>query len=257
MRLLCLTLCVVFPPLMAGAGFYPSFPEGWKDRADPRFQPRIEEVARSLSFFPTKGDLQDAQSAWGRWGPEAIPIVLRLRSAPDWSSFQHAFTVLLCICPLAEASTVRESLFYDTLQGETGRLRSTRSTHNYLAVFTKYNAPKATELLLNLANQENPLLRLLSASWLQRLGDRHRPKVDQILNTYYDSDDIELRKRVVELLMARVTRQDCARALSIAKTISAEYHATIGAQIAKLDEQLRAAEPMQDILEQEERFADR
>jgi len=257
MRLLCLTVSTILLAPFAGANFYPSFPEGWEENTDPRFQPPIEEVAQTLSFHPGKQDLQDAQFAWHKWGPEAIPVLQGLYNSPQWAGFRHGFTVLICICHHEEGATARETLFTRTLRQESDYVRATPATHSFLGVFTEYNEPEATALLRSLAAQENPSLRVLAASWLQRLDDKYRPIVNQIIDAYDDSDDLEIRKHVVELLMGRVTREDYARALKIAKTISIEYHATVEARIEMFQDQIRAKEPMRFVLEREKHLGDR
>lgn len=247
-------VCVAFTHTTIAVG-YPHLPENWEERTDTRFDPRIELVAHSLSFFPSKDDSQTAEYAWHKWGAEALPVVLKLRDNPEWNEFRHAFTVLLCICPLEEASGIQDQLFFTALRAAPGSssalLQPTPEAGDLLDTLTRYNANAGLEIVRKLAANESPWLQLMAAERLGFGNDEDRSLAKSIIEGLAQSEITSVRERVAYLLLSRIDEDSCARALELAKTLSPESQKTFNSRYEAVQGELRANQPMSRILKLE------
>ena len=230
-------------------------PEHWEEHTDTRFEPRIELVVQSLSFFPSKDDCRSAQYAWFKWGPEAVPVVQALRESPEWNDLRYAFTVLLCVCPLDDAPSMLNNLFYSTLRSapdtSNADLQPTPESGNFLDTLTRYNKEAALEMLRKLATHDSPELRLVAAS---RLGTGTADDVrtaSSILESLAESESETIRERVAYLYLARMDEAACARAVDLVQTLSPESQKTFSLRYDAMQGELRANQPMSRILELE------
>ncbi len=230
-------------------------PERWEEHTDVRFEPRIEIVAQSLSFFPAKNDCQAARYAWHHWGADAISVVLALRDSPQWSEFRHAFTVLLYLSPLEEAAPTLNKLFYSTLRAapdaSDASLQPTSESGNFLDTLTRYNEDASLEMLRKLATHDSPWLRLMAASRLGAGNTDDRMTATGILENLAASESEALRERVAYIYLARLDEAACARALELVKTLSPDSQKTFSLRYEAMQGELRANQPMSRILELE------
>lgn len=181
--------------------------------------------------------------------------MLNLRDAPQWSDFRYAFTILLCVCPLDEAPSTLDTLFYSSLRaapdGSNASLQPTPASTNFLDTLARYNQEAALAILRKLAIHDSPWLKLMAASRLGVGNADDTTTATAILESLAHSESETVRERVAYLYLAQLDDAACARAFELVKTLNLEAQKAFRLRYEAMQGELRANQPMSRILELE------
>ncbi len=227
----------------------PLEPVNWEADADPRFEPRVEQVIVDRNQHRAKQDDATDASLWNGWGLTAMEPLRRILEEPRWEdAFKRTALHLLYACPLdgADAALAEElKRRADAATDGNRESMSTCQTHIY------QSASRSLELLQPLLNHDNPDVRYHAANAIIAHRRQIPEEVRRVIDAFADASDPALRGRALGLLGALPDRENNQRELEIAASISEEAVASTRRSQEGQAAQERAAEPMKLILERE------
>jgi len=227
----------------------PLEPVNWEADADPRFEPRVEQVVVDRNLNRAKQDDATDTALWDGWGLAAMEPLRKILDDPRWEdAFKRTALHLLYACPLDGAdAALAEELKRRADAASDGNRESMSTCQSHIA----QAASRSLELLQPLLNHDNPDVRYHAASAIIMHRRQIPEEVQRVIDAFADSADPALRGRALGLLGALPDRENNERELEIAASISKEAVTSTRRSQENQAAQERAAEPMKLILERE------
>lgn len=224
-------------------------PVNWEADADPRFEPRVEQVIVDRAQHRAKQDDATDATLWAGWGLEAMVPLRAVLEDPKWEDpFKSRALDLMYACSLEGADgTLAEELGRRAANVTKDNNKSIQvyGTHLYAAV------NRHPDLLETLLTHENAEVRYLAAQVLASRLQKITPEIAPLIDAYSASEDPAVRQNAINLLLSAPTKDNNARALEIAATISEDAVKGVRQRLESNAPRERAMEPMRLILEKE------
>lgn len=224
-------------------------PVNWEADADPRFEPRVEQVVVDRAKNRAKQDDATDAALWTGWGLEAMEPLRSILDDAKWEdAFKSRALDLIYACPLEGGATKLGEELARRAKGvapDDDKTTTTFRIHLYAAV------ARNPDLLKPLLTHENAEVRHFTAEVLTSRLQEIIPEVRSLIDTYAASEDLAIKHKAINLLLSAPTKENNARALEIAATISEDAVKGVRQRMESSAPRERAMEPMRLILEKE------
>lgn len=224
-------------------------PVNWEADADPRFEPRVEQVIVDRAQHRTKQDEATDAALWTGWGLEAMEPLRSILDDAKWEdAFKSRALDLIYACPLEGGATkLAEELARraERVAPDDDKATTTFRIHLYAAV------ARNPDLLKPLLTHENADVGYHAAQVLTNRLQKIIPEITTLIDAYAASEDPATRHNAINLLLSAPTKENNARALEIAATISEDAVNGVRQRMESSAPRERAMEPMRLILEKE------
>lgn len=224
-------------------------PVNWEADADPRFEPRVEQVIVDRAQHRAKQDDATDAALWEGWGLEAMAPLGRILDDAKWEdAFKSRALDLMYACPLEGAATkLAEELARKakSVAPDDDKATTTFRIHLYAAV------ARNPDLLKTLLTHENADVRYFAAEVLVSRLQEIIPEIRPLLDAFAASEAPANRHKAINLLLSAPKKDNKARALEIAATISEDAVKGVRQRLESNAPRERAMEPMRLILEKE------
>lgn len=228
-------------------------PVNWEADADPRFEPRVEQVVIALRQY-TKPAPADP---WESWDLNAMDRLRTLMDDARWKDFSQTALQLFYQCPLEGSRAIQAA---ELQRRADATERDSENTFGLFLNHMSYAAGNGLDLIRPFLEHPNGKIRAAVASRL--IGDAQEipSEVAPVIDDLATSEIPEERQSAAALLCQVPSEENSKKAIALAATVSKEATKLIEERLQSMradrerkDAAVRAKEPMRLILEKEKK----